>query len=464
MEGTIMQKKRIASMTAAAVMALSSAAAVIPASADTTVAAASAFETIEASTATIKFNANGGTIVGAKKKTYKKGKTLGVLPNAKKANVTFDGWYTKKTGGKRVTYKTKLAKCTNKTFYAHYKVIDQPHLKWKWENSFEGFQYPSNYITPYARYRYVFDKNYADWLWETNGFKYMPWGGNCFGMSSTASFNALCLNNLKTFNKKATYTKDIGLKNKSTKLKLTAGEFCEAAQQIQYNWGIQKMYNAHENKYQAIANAAKRVQKKKAKPVVIGVLDRVYGGGHALLPYKFVKGSKSDKVYVYDCNYPNDKNHYVELYKNASGAYYDFRYADFHDSYTDITYFPTATIWKVWQNRGKKSASGMTDEERQYYGVDSKTNATIYDANGNVYATIANGNVEGGDAVQMNVLADKWIGKKMPNIVFSLPAGEYTIKSNDGSVLSASVFYNGKSVEAEGSVLSAVKGTLAAAE
>lgn len=465
-----MQKKRIASMTAAAVMALSSAAAVIPASADTTVAAASAFETFEASTATIKFNANGGTIMGAKKKTYKKGKTLGVLPNAKKKNVTFDGWYTKKTGGKKVTYKTKLAKCTNKTFYAHWKAVDQPHVKWKWSNSFEGFKYPSTYVTPYERYRYVFDKNYADWLWDTNGFKDMPWGGNCFGMSSTGSFNAYGMTNLKTFNKKATYTKDIGVKNKSSKLKLTAGEYCEAVQLTQFSWKIQKMYDSHKNKYQAIANAAKRVQKKKDKCVVIGVLGDA--GGHALLAYKFVKGGNSDKVYVYDCNYPNEKNHYIELFKNASGAYTGFEYNDDitkyyreygYEAYTDITYFPTANVWKVWSKRGKKAAAGMTDDERQAYHVDAKTNATIYDAQGNVYATIANGVVEGGNAVQMHFLADKWIGKDVP-VVFSLPVGEYTIKSNDGSVLSASVFYNGKSEEAEGSVLSAVKGTLAVAE
>lgn len=464
-----MQKKRIASMTAAAVMALSSAAAVIPASADTTVAAAASFETLEASTATIKFNANGGTIMGAKKKTYKKGKTLGVLPNAKKKNVTFDGWYTKKTGGKRVTYKTKLAKCTNKTFYAHWKAVDQPHVKWKWSNSFEGFQYPSTYVTPYERYKYVFDKNYADWLWDTNGFKNMPWGGNCFGMSSSGSFNAYGLTNLKTFNKKATFTKDLGLKNKSKTLKLTAGEYCEAAQLTQFSWKIQKMYDSHLDNYKAIANAARKVQKKQGKAQVIGVLGNA--GGHALLAYKLVKGTNTDKVYVYDCNYPNEKNHYIEFYKNASGAYTGFVYNDDinkyykeyygENAYTNITYFPTANVWNVWSKRGKKAAAGMTDEERQYYGVDSAADATIYDANGNVYATIANGVVEGGNAVQMQFLADKWIGKDVP-VVFSLPVGEYTIKSNDNSVLKASVFFNGNSEEAKGSVLTAVKGTLTA--
>ena len=457
-----MQKKRIASLTAAAVMALGSAAAVVPASADASFDTA-AVVSVEAKTATIKFNPNGGTVMGAKKKTYKKGKNLGMLPNAKKGNLAFDGWYTKKTGGKRVTYKTKLSKCTNKTFYAHWKTIDQPHLKWNWSNSFEGFDYPYDYITPYEIYRYVFDKNYADWLWEDNYFQYMPWGGNCFGMSSTASFNVLGKTNIKTFNKKATFTRDVKLKNKSAKLKLTAGQFCEASQQLQYNWKIQKMYKTNENKYQAIANAAKRTHKTTGAPIVIGVLDRVNGGGHALLAYKFVKGDKySDKVYVYDCNYPESKNQYVELKKNSSGAYTSFRYHDFADSYTDITYFPTANVWNVWTKRGKKAASGMTDEERQYYGVDSKTNATIYDAAGNVYATITNGQVEGGDTIQLNILADKWIGKKMPNTVFSLPAGEFTIKSNDGSALSASVFYNGKSVKATGDSLTskAVNGTV----
>lgn len=457
-----MQKKRLVSMTAAVVMALSSAAAVVPASADTApVTAASAIVSVEASTATLKFNPNGGTVVGAKKKTYKKGKAIGVLPNAKKANYVFDGWFTKKTGGKRITYSSKLAKCTNKTFYAHWKKADQPHLKYKFSNSYEGFgykydpyDYDNCYHTPLARYKYVFDKNYANWIFKQvgvyedyNGNKhYVPWGGNCFGMSASSSFNASGKTNIKTFNKKATFTRNLGVKNKSSKLNLTVGQYCEAVQLTQFNWGIQEQYDDHASKYNDIVKNVKKVQNGKGLPVVIAVMTG--NSGHALLGYKFKKVDKyTDRIYVYDSNWPEDKNTYITLYKNSSGSYYNFSY----ESYDKISYFTTATVYNVWSHRGKKSASGLTDQQRIDFGVDA-ARATVYDAAGNVYCTINNGEVEGGDAFTFKICADKLDPKFVPTIV-SLPAGEYTIKTDDGSVAKSSVYYNGKTVESEGSII-----------
>jgi uncharacterized repeat protein (TIGR02543 family) len=68
---------------------------------------------------TVRFNANGGKATRTKLEITE-GKTIGKLPAAKRAKYSFKGWYTKKSGGKKVTSKTKLAKGV--TLYARWKA------------------------------------------------------------------------------------------------------------------------------------------------------------------------------------------------------------------------------------------------------------------------------------------------------------------------------------------------------
>lgn len=66
----------------------------------------------------LSFNANGGK-VSTKSKAVKPGKKAGSLPKAKRSGYTFKGWYTAKSGGKKVTKSTKISK--KRTLYAHWK-------------------------------------------------------------------------------------------------------------------------------------------------------------------------------------------------------------------------------------------------------------------------------------------------------------------------------------------------------
>lgn len=68
----------------------------------------------------VKFGANGGT-VKTKSKTATTKKKLGKLPTPTRKNWTFEGWWTKKTGGKRVTASTVVKKAM--TVYAHWSPI-----------------------------------------------------------------------------------------------------------------------------------------------------------------------------------------------------------------------------------------------------------------------------------------------------------------------------------------------------
>ncbi|MDR3225855.1 MAG: InlB B-repeat-containing protein [Clostridiales Family XIII bacterium] len=68
----------------------------------------------------IKFSANGGSKVTAK--AVKKGKKAGKLTASKQSMYKFAGWYTKKSGGKKYTSKTKIKKKV--TLYAHWKATE----------------------------------------------------------------------------------------------------------------------------------------------------------------------------------------------------------------------------------------------------------------------------------------------------------------------------------------------------
>jgi uncharacterized repeat protein (TIGR02543 family) len=69
---------------------------------------------------TIKFNANKGK-VSKKNKTVVYGKKYGKLPKASRKGYKFKGWYTKKSGGKKITSKSVVKIKKNQTLYAHWK-------------------------------------------------------------------------------------------------------------------------------------------------------------------------------------------------------------------------------------------------------------------------------------------------------------------------------------------------------
>ncbi len=69
----------------------------------------------------IKFDANGGTVSKASKKVTV-GSSWGTLPVPTRSGYKFDGWFTKKSGGKQVTESTIADK--NITVYAQWTAVD----------------------------------------------------------------------------------------------------------------------------------------------------------------------------------------------------------------------------------------------------------------------------------------------------------------------------------------------------
>ncbi|MDR0519237.1 MAG: InlB B-repeat-containing protein [Clostridiales Family XIII bacterium] len=70
---------------------------------------------------TIKFNVNGGKALKKSLRTRKvaEGKAIGKLPKPTRKNYNFEGWYSRKNGGKKVTARTKATGSV--TLYAHWQ-------------------------------------------------------------------------------------------------------------------------------------------------------------------------------------------------------------------------------------------------------------------------------------------------------------------------------------------------------
>ena len=72
-------------------------------------------------TYTVSFNANGGTVSTASN-TVTYGKKYYSLPTPTRKGYTFDGWYTLKAGGTKVTSDTTVTTAANHTLYAHWHL------------------------------------------------------------------------------------------------------------------------------------------------------------------------------------------------------------------------------------------------------------------------------------------------------------------------------------------------------
>ncbi len=72
---------------------------------------------------TVTFNANGGTGLSFKKLKLSYNQAYGTLPTVRRKGYLFAGWYTKKTGGTKITASTKSKWVENGTVYAHWSKV-----------------------------------------------------------------------------------------------------------------------------------------------------------------------------------------------------------------------------------------------------------------------------------------------------------------------------------------------------
>ena len=73
-------------------------------------------------TYTVTFDPNGGS-VSTTSKTVTYGSTYGTLPTPTREGYSFEGWFTKSSGGKQVSYFDDVEVFSNVTLYAHWSII-----------------------------------------------------------------------------------------------------------------------------------------------------------------------------------------------------------------------------------------------------------------------------------------------------------------------------------------------------
>ena len=77
----------------------------------------------------VAFETAGGSC-GTASKLYVRSMAYGWLPEAAKPGHDFDGWWTRKTGGARVTAESMVTDAASRTLYAHWKKA-QPQTVWR---------------------------------------------------------------------------------------------------------------------------------------------------------------------------------------------------------------------------------------------------------------------------------------------------------------------------------------------
>ena len=380
---------------------------------------------------TVIFDSNGGFLNREESiKTVAFGREYGTLPIPSRKNYSFNGWFTKKNGGKKVYGNDIFSSHSDITLYAKWtksvKVIYTAKLlkklSYNFSNTLEGFGYEYGYKIPLVCFQFMFGKTeLANLLYKYDGY----WAGNCYGMATTSGMlYSKSVIKPSAFKQGAKSPSDLKLSNKNPKQNMSLKKFIEVMQISQYFSSFQKAYNGNANKLSTIVKRVKNFQKSGKNPIVIGISG--VSGAHAVVGYAVKDyADRTSRLFVYDPNFPGTKR-YITLSRDSSGTYTGWYYLmsniyNWGSAYDGmITYISSKDYTNIWKKRSNtKIASNIlfTDTD----------NAVIYDENKKVAAVLNNGNLisENKDIQKM------WDFKihSDTNIKISLPAGVYTVKN-----------------------------------
>ena len=403
----------------------------------------------------VTFNPNGGYLNENEiNKTVAFGKEYGVLPIPSRKGYSFNGWFTKKKGGKKIYGNDIFNSHSDIILYAGwtnsaktvYKAKLLKKLSYKFENSHEGFSYNYGYKIPLVCFQFMYGKTeLASLLYKYDGY----WGGNCYGMATTSGmFYSKNIIKPSVFKKGAKTPSDLKLSYKNTKQNINLRRFIELMQISQYYSSVQNVYNKNANKISRIVKEVKKFQNSGKNPVVIAISGR--SGAHAVVGYS-VEDYKdgTSRLYVYDPNFPNAKR-YITLSRNYSGDYTGWYYlmSNTYNWGSDyggiITYVPSKEYSNIWkQHSNKKIVSNIlfTDTD----------NITIYDEDKKIAAVLKDGKL----ISENSKIKKMWDFKvhKDTNVKISLPDGVYTVE-NTGKKQNFTIAMAGTSEGAEVTTLS----------
>mgnify|MGYP004494951995 CR=1 FL=1 len=295
--------------------------------------------------------------------------------------VTIKGTGTSVITAKAAEGRNYTAGSAGYTLTVEEKAFTLDKLTYHFSNSYAGLGYKRGDKIPLSSYQLIYNDTLAKFYYQWDG----PWGGSCYGMSSTSGMFNTGQENIKEFKNSAAKVQDLDYTDRNMTLKISVKQFIEAMQVSQYDGNVQDAYN-----FNTGLNDLCKTVKDADAPAVIGIFGPQ--GGHALVAYDIRKISDTEsRLYVYDCNYP-DTERYIRLTTNAAGSYTGWYY-HLNDTYNwgssykqcGISYVPYDTYANVWKNRAAKR-----NKTKNVLYADTD-NFSIQDYNGDTVAYMKDG-------------------------------------------------------------------------
>ncbi|MBQ9618298.1 MAG: hypothetical protein IJR48_08030 [Oscillibacter sp.] len=235
-----------------------------------------------------------------------------------------------------------------------------------------------DYSYPFANYdkpdinlsvcQYIFGNNqYAQqaYNWHLGN------GGVCFGIVTSSGLFSAGSPRVNSFSGKTSIS-NLLLYNYSAELQLYLYEFIEA---MHLSQKAQSMSLYSGNSSTGLQNL---IQALNQGPVVVCILPRNSGNGHAVLAYDYVDSA----LKVYDPNTPlREKSLTIS---GGSWSYLSSSGYRWSSAACDIYYIPYSTYSSVWRNRG--SLMPRTGANARNLLITSATDFSLYAAEGNEFA------------------------------------------------------------------------------
>ena len=326
-------------------------------------------------------------------------------------------------------------------------VISQ--YSYAFTNEGKAFGYPAAYRFPLERFQLVYGDGFAKKMKAVDFGGGAYWSGNCYGMATTAAMLSRAGSGItpSDFRDGATRPGELQVSDSAAKLGLTLAQFIEAMQISQYSATFAATRKQNRDNLSGLLSAMSAFEEGGFGPLVVCVYGNDKNGvysGHALLAYHL----DGQRLYVYDCNHPNDESRYITI-SNSGWSYPISDGVTWNNSNGDITYIQYETYLMDWYSRGR--LLGDPEQLRQVMFFINAADATISDSDGNEIAAFQKGKmIRGIDEAypipQLGVTADG-VSVARPQIAVWLPLSNgYSVTTRESATVSSVNLSRGVSV------------------
>jgi len=392
------------------------------------------------------FSGKGKSELKTRMKTGIPGEPYGTLPTPSQEGYYFEGWFSSKTGGKMITATSIIESQTNHTLYAHWTTAFNPpsvsDLSYAFGNSYSAFSYPNPYRIPLSQYIKTFGNTQTaldlyNLCWT--------WGGNCFGMSTTALM--LFMDNeisARDFSSIATIPGQLRLSDRNSKLNLSLLDLIECVHISQLSRRRSQENSNNLGDYSGLVREVLDFRQNGTDPVIVEIRGPVRSdgssGGHAVVALSVWRDEKKKKdvLQIYDPNFPGDNRRYIDLYWDQPGQYFGWYYylndkEHWGTGYGSdpLSFCRYSVLYSIWTDRGTADAYSAT------MITTNSSQAFVYDYDGNLLAEIRDGKLfsKSRDLALISRVDEKTASDSSENsVAFWAPEGFYYLVNRDPSV------------------------------